>query len=273
VINDRALKEMGIRKMGHRAQLLAHLDSLRGKVGAGVRARVPDMMPEQGTGVAATFQAEYGLAARLQAMEVEREREREERERQLAEIAELKDVVLHALQDPEKRAVLQSQQKGKVGQLMDLIGAEAPATHSENDLEGGYDDDSASVYSGSSAASSALAGSIGSAAEAMGASLNQTAEEAARSGKEMVSGLVFGVSLGRTKLRGRREGIEWVTAVVKSYKHPYFTVQYETGETEYLTLGEVQQQLEADTEAAAAEEAARRAEEGSSDEDDDSGDE
>ena len=270
VINDRALKEMGIRKMGHRAQLLAHLDGLRGKAGAGLRAVVPDMMPAGG--VAATFQAEYGLAARLQAMEVEREREREERERQLAEIAELKDVVLHALQDPEKRAGLQAQQRGKVGQLLSLIGVSAPRDEVKDLEDGDYDDDLESVYSGSSAASSALAGSVGSAAEAVGASLNQTAEEAARSGKEIVSGTVFGISLGRTKLRGGwRDGIEWVTAVVTSYKHPYFTVQYETGETEYLTLVEVQQQLAADSDAAAAEEAAARAEESS--EDEDSGDE
>lgn len=57
------------------------------------------------------FEAEYGLAARMQAMEKERERERKEREQQLKEIAELKHVVMAALQDPDKRKLVKEQQQ------------------------------------------------------------------------------------------------------------------------------------------------------------------
>jgi hypothetical protein len=274
VINDKSLKEMGVKRMGHRAQLLAHLDSQRSKVLAGERPPIGGTPAESPS---TAFSAEYGLAARLQAMEVEREREREERERQLVEISELKDVVLHALQDPEKRALVQSKAGGKVGALLSLLGGAAESK--EEPIDDDDDDDGDSVYSGSSVANSvALGGSIGSARDELYANQNTTIDEAARSGKELTAGVVFGVELGGTALRGRREGLEWVTASVVSYKHPYFSVLYDSGETEYLTLGEVQAQLNADAKAKTVEAAKVRAQEESDEDDDeedddDSGDE
>jgi hypothetical protein len=246
VITDRSLKDMGIRKMGHRAQLLTHLDQLRNKVGVAGRPVAPTAGSSSGGG-ASNFQAEYGLAARLQAMEVDREREREDRERQLREISELKDVVLSALQDPEKRAAVQQHaSSGKVGQLLSFLGSNGGGRNEVKDGDSDYDDND-SVYSGSSSAgSSALEGSVGSAAgEAFGAQ-NMSTTDAARSGKEVKTGVVFGVQLGRTQLRSRRDGIEWVNSTVMSYKHPYFSVKTDTGEIEYLTLGEVEAQMDAD---------------------------
>jgi len=271
VINDKSLKDMGVRRMGHRAQLLTHLDSLRSKVGAGEKPPLASIPHENPT---SSLTAEYGLAARLQAMEVEREREREERERQLLEISELKDVVLHALQDPEKRALVQSKAAsgGKVGALLSILGG---STESKEEPFDDYedDDDNDSVYSGSSVANSlALGGSVGSAADDLYALQNATIEEEARSGKELTAGVIFGVELGRTELRGRREGQKWITARVVSYKHPYFSVLYESGETEYLTLGEVQAQLSADAKARSLEAANAMGSDDSDDEDDDDDD-
>jgi len=276
VINDKSLKDMGVKRMGHRAQLLTHLDSLRSKVGAGEKPPLASL--PQNEAPSTSLMAEYGLAARLQAMEVEREREREERERQLLEISELKDVVLHALQDPEKRAMVQSKAAsgGKVGALLSILGGSAESKEEpfdDYDDEDDEDDDNDSVYSGSSVANSlALGGSVGSAADDLYALQNATIEEEARSGKELNSGVVFGVDLGRTEMRGRREGQKWITARVVSYKHPYFSVLYDSGETEYLTLGEVQAQLNADAKSKSLEAANARGSDDSDDEDDDEDD-
>jgi WD40 repeat protein len=267
VITDRSLKEMGIRKMGHRAQLLTHLDHLRNKVGVPGRPQPP--VPSSSS----NFQAEYGLAARLQAMEVDRERERNDRERQLQEISELKDVVLTALQDPEKRAAVQQHAgSGKVGQLLSIFRSEE---HKDEDDYDDEEDDNDSVYSGSSAGSSALGGSVGSAAGEVFGSRNQSIVEAARSGKEVTSGVVFGIELGRTQLRAKRDGIEMVESTVITYKHPYFTVQLDNGEVEYLTLGEVEAQMDSDDVAFESNTVAAQAiyEEESESEDEDSGDE
>mmetsp|Transcript_40436 Transcript_40436/g.52070 ORF Transcript_40436/g.52070 Transcript_40436/m.52070 type:complete len:369 (+) Transcript_40436:382-1488(+) len=269
VITDRSLKDMGIRKMGHRAQLLTHLDNLRNKVG--VPGRVQPNMPSASSG---NFQAEYGLAARLQAMEVDREKEREDRERQLREISDLKDVVLTALQDPEKRAAVQHHAgSGKVGQLLSLFGSGKGQELKDGEDDSDYDDENDSVYSGSSAASSALGGSVGSAAGEVYGSQNMSTTEAARSGKEVTSGVVFGIALGRTQLKDQRNGIEMVGSTVMSYKHPYFKVELDNGEVEYLTLGEVEAQMDADSGVETTQAMYTHQEQSESEEDDDSGDE
>jgi len=183
-------------------------------------------------------------------MEVERTRERDEREKQLKEISELKDVVLNALQDPEKRATIQRKVASGFGglQLAQIFGDKG----APDGTVGGYEDDfddNASLQSGSSVNSSVLAGSVSSAAESLYANPHRSQDELALQGVEMRSGSVFGVDLGKSKLRGRQEGFEWLSATVMSYKHPYFTVKYDNGETEELTLNEVQQMMASDDQA------------------------
>jgi WD40 repeat protein len=289
VITDRSLKDMGIRKMGHRAQLLTHLDSLRNKVGATARPTA-SASESAGGGILSSltggvFTQEYGLASRLQQMEAERDRERDERERQLKEIADLKDVVLSALQDPEKRAMVQGQQagSGRIGKLLGVLGSgggggggKTPRGNDDDDDDAAdYDDDDDSAYSGDSdAASSALGESVGDAAEDIYSPQNLSPEETARSGREVATGRVFGIDLGKTQLQGRRDGIETANAVVKSYKHPYFTVVYDgSGEAEYLTLGEVQGLMEQDARQMALDAAAANQRDDASDSEEDSGDE
>ena len=177
-------------------------------------------------------------------MEIDRARERDERERQLKEISELKNVVLNALQDPEKRATVQRKVASGFGglKLAQIFGGKDGPDGTIGGYEDDYDDN-ASVQSGSSANSSALAGSVGSAAESLYANPHRSQDEIALRGVEMRSGSVFGVELGKAKIRGRQEGFEWLSATVISYKHPYFTVKYDNGETEDLTLNEVQQMM------------------------------
>lgn len=68
VITDRSLQEMGVRKMGHRAMLLSHLDMLRSRMvdptrSAGMSGVPPTIVEPSVTG--GRFTAEYGLAARF----------------------------------------------------------------------------------------------------------------------------------------------------------------------------------------------------------------
>ena len=72
-------------------------------------------------------------------MEIDRARERDERERQLKEISELKNVVLNALQDPEKRATVQRKVASGFGglKLAQIFGGK----DGPDGTIGGYEDD------------------------------------------------------------------------------------------------------------------------------------
>ena len=68
VITDRSLQEMGIRKMGHRATLLSHLDMLRSRITDPSRSPGSSVVPPaivEPTVNNSRFSAESGLAARF----------------------------------------------------------------------------------------------------------------------------------------------------------------------------------------------------------------
>ena len=48
------------------------------------------------------------------------------------------------------------------------------------------------------------------------------------------------MELGKTKAKPKREGTETIQGVVVSYKKPYFTVLYDDGDEDFLTLAQVQ---------------------------------
>ena len=176
-------------------------------------------------------------------MEIEREHEKAERERNLKEISDIKSAVFSVLQDPQKREIVEQKMTSNLGtaQLGTLLTSDenlAATIGSYYDMK--YDD-TASLKSSSSIDSSFLfEGSIAPSADT---NHHRSLEEIAYDGAVLRSGIIFGVDLGKTKLRERREGLERLTATVISYKHPYFTAKYDNGETEDLTLNEILQHL------------------------------
>ena len=98
-LTDAALAAMGVELMGERVSLLGALDALRAEKRAESAGR------EAGGDVSA-FETSYGLTDQLRKLELERQAERAERSRQLDEIAELRQLVLAAMIDPEKRQEL-----------------------------------------------------------------------------------------------------------------------------------------------------------------------
>jgi hypothetical protein len=95
-ITDTALTSMGVELMGERVSILGALDALRAE-----RRRDSNVQAD-----VSRFTGTYGLNDQLKKLEGERAAERAERARQLDEIAELRQLVLAAMIDPEKRKEL-----------------------------------------------------------------------------------------------------------------------------------------------------------------------